>query len=1307
MGPTNGARAGTARARFGPCKHDARTRVDSSPRPLQCAASFRNVGALAWLVAALIVPWAAPAQTLNIDSGVQTYTGLTNYTVNMSNRCELRVTSTTAPLSGCTINLNSIDAFLILPGIKPSVAVSTCLNQIRVSGATAVADSNCRVRQYGVGSVIIPSPSTLPPLTVYSGPHFTGASSNLSPYVYYNSATVLGAFNANISSFKLKRGYTASLAQNANGSGFSKNYVAADGDMEISLLPSTLDNNVRFVYVTPWRWTAKKGIAGDPGNSLLNVQWWYDWNIDQNSSRDFEYVAIRQQRWWPALGQDWQSRGINTVLGYNEPDSTSQADIAVGDAIYSWPDLLGTGLRVGSPATTDGGWSSWLYPFMSQADAAGLRVDYVAVHYYRCYDPSNPSGAANQMYTALKGIYDQTRRPLWITEWNNGANWTTCADPTYGQQQACISAMINMLDNTPFVERYALYNWVETVREVVTNGVLTPSGVSYRDEYSPIGYVQALPDNGTRSFTQLRFETNTWDTSGYGNNGISAGCPAYTNGHSGQAILFDGANTVVTLPPNVATNNGFSFAAWVQWNGGANWQRIFDFGNSTTHYMFLTPSSGSGTLRFAIANGGSEQRVETAALASGSWQHVAITLNGSTASLYVNGALAAQNTGMSISPANFAPRVNRLGKSQFIADPLFSGLMDEVLITDYALSPAQIARLQTNTPPQFTSSMIARPGGTEGINYADTIAGTATDPDSGDTLTYSKAVGPAWLTVAADGSLSGKPTPGDGGTNYFTVRATDAAGENAFAILSIPVTVLTASGTWTSDASAAWGDSNRWSGNMVATGAGQTANFSTINITADRTVTLDSSRTIGTLRFGDTSGAQSWTLAGSNSLALKLDTGSAASPLIAVTNLATISAAVAGTNGFTKNGPGTLVLTGNNPLSGAVYLDSGSNLNNDGIVRITGPSAIANASLVSIRNNNSGNSTLQVDGSAGDITINGNFSVTYRNNGVVTIENLSGTNIFNGSFQLFQGGNAHTVQSDSGLIVFTGTNQYVGGLVGTRTNYFTGPGNHLVIGSISNSTNGSPISLAKNGAGRLTLAGVNTYTNSTLLNAGTLIVDGTLPAAPLFLTGGTTLGGTGTIYAAVSLPSGSILSPGDSAVGVLTISNNVTLQAGSGCLIKIDKSHPQTNDALVVSDTLGLGGTLTVTNIGMPLAANDTFKVFNAHTVSGNFGLVKLPALGAGLAWNTALLNSGTLSVTAVAGPQFGPVAQTADGNFHFSATGAAGVTYELDAAANIAPPVAWSFVTNAVADQSGQFELWDLQATNFPQRFYRLSTGQ
>lgn len=1176
-----------------------------------------------FLSGVLALPLASKAQTLVITNGVQTYTSLASTTVTMSNRCELRITGTSTPLSGCIISLNSADTCFVMQNIAPSVVVSTYLSQVRVNGAAAVADSNCRVVRYGVGAIVIPQAPSFQPLQIFSMPHFMGVSSNLSQYIYYKGSA-LGLLNGAISSFKLKRGYMATLAQNENGAGYSKNYVAADGDMEVSVLPDSLDDNVRFVYVTAWRWTSKKGIGGDI-ESGLNLGWKYNWNINQSSTRDLQYIPIRQQRFWPGLSQNWQTMGAEHLLGYNEPDKSDQANIAVSDAISSWPDLLGTGLRVGAPAVSDGGRSGWLYPFISQADAAGLRVDFVPVHYYWCYSPSDPNGAANQMYGFLKATYDTVKRPLWVTEWNNGANWTGCGDPTSAQQQAAIAAMVALLDSTPFVERYAFYNWVEDVRRVKwDDGSLTSAGTTYRDEVSPIGYVQGLQDNGTRSFTQLRFDGSTRDSSGYGNNGISAGSPAYTNGVTGQALVFDGAYTAVTLPPNVAKNNAFTFAGWIYWNGGPNWQRIFDFGNSTTDYLFLTPSSSSGTLRFGIKNGGGTEIVETSALTANQWQHVAITLSGTTARLYVNGVQAAANTSMTISPANFSPRVNRLGMSQYVGDPMFSGLMDDVLITDYALSALQIARLQTNTPPQFTTNLFVRGTATEGQSYSNSIAGTATDPDAGDTLTYSKAVGPAWLSVAADGTLTGVPTSGDGGTNYITVRATDAAGQNGFALVAIYVITITGSGTWVSDASANWGDTPRWSGNVVATGAGQTADFSTINITGNRTVTLDSSRTIGTLKFSDTSGSQTWTITNNGVTSLKLETGSSSSPSIVVTNTVTIGAAVTGTNGFIKSGPGTLILSGNNPLSGTVYLDTSSNIRNDGIVRITGPQALANASTISIRNNNSGNSTFQLDGSAGSITIDALVSATCRNNSVVTIQNMAGTNIFNGDIQIHEGGNSYTVQSDSGLVVFTGSTMYVGGLMGTRTNYYTGAGSHLLVGPFLNSTNGSPCSLTKSGTGTLTLMAVNTYGNGTTLSGGKLIVDGSLPAGLFNISSGTTLGGSGVINCPVSLPSGATLTPGDS-IGTLIVSNTVTLQAGSTTRIELNKATG-TNDQLLVVGSLAYGGTLTVTNVDGALWAGDSFQIFAANSVSGNFSATNLPALPNGFLWQWAPA-TGTLSI--------------------------------------------------------------------------------
>ena len=113
---------------------------------------------------------------------------------------------------------------------------------MRVSGASAVADSNVRVVQYGQnGAVVIPQSSTFQPLTVFTGAEFTGTATSYSQWTYYT-----GTACTNINSFKLKRGYQAVLGQSANGANYSKCYVAQDGDLEIGVLPATLANKADF-----------------------------------------------------------------------------------------------------------------------------------------------------------------------------------------------------------------------------------------------------------------------------------------------------------------------------------------------------------------------------------------------------------------------------------------------------------------------------------------------------------------------------------------------------------------------------------------------------------------------------------------------------------------------------------------------------------------------------------------------------------------------------------------------------------------------------------------------------------------------------------------------------------------------------------------------------------------------------------------------------------------------------------------------------------------------------------------------------
>ena len=143
--------------------------------------------------------------------------------------------------------------------------------------------------------------------------------------------------------------------------------------------------------------------------------------------------------------------------------------------------------------------------------------------------------------------------------------------------------------------------------------------------------------------------------------------------------------------------------------------------------------------------------------------------------------------------------------------------------------------------------------------------------------------------------------------------------------------------SWIVDADGNWTTTTNWSGG-VPNAAAAIADFGTINITADRTVTLDASVTLGSLIFGDTdtSTAGSWIIADPSTInSLTLDnTGGVGDPTITVNGMGTgagaiISANIGGFGGLNKAGNGVLTLSGTNTYSGTTTLSAGTlNINN-------------------------------------------------------------------------------------------------------------------------------------------------------------------------------------------------------------------------------------------------------------------------------------------------------------------------------------------------------------------------------------------
>ncbi len=178
------------------------------------------------------------------------------------------------------------------------------------------------------------------------------------------------------------------------------------------------------------------------------------------------------------------------------------------------------------------------------------------------------------------------------------------------------------------------------------------------------------------------------DASGSGNAGTIAG-PAWTTaGKYGSALTFDGVNDWVTVPDAASLDvTRMTLEAWVRPTAVASWRSALlkERPGGMVYSLYASQSNSRPVGQVDI--GGERNAQGTAAIAMNAWTHLAVTYDGTTLRLYVNGAATGSAVFAGSIPASTG--VLRMGGNSIWGE-WFKGTLDELRVYNRALSQAEI-----------------------------------------------------------------------------------------------------------------------------------------------------------------------------------------------------------------------------------------------------------------------------------------------------------------------------------------------------------------------------------------------------------------------------------------------------------------------------------------------------------------------------------------------------------------------------------------------------------------------------------------
>lgn len=204
--------------------------------------------------------------------------------------------------------------------------------------------------------------------------------------------------------------------------------------------------------------------------------------------------------------------------------------------------------------------------------------------------------------------------------------------------------------------------------------------------------------------------TTVGDFSGKGSVGsITNG--VWVNGKYGKALSFNGSNSKVSLgtSDNLRITGPFSITAWVYIDTVPDTNRheadilshVLDVTSNGNWTFHIGTYNGQNTnLVFSWHDGSWHDAIGTSQVGTSAWKHVAVTYNGATMTMYIDGkADGTPACNISTSGSGFN---NTIGTSFNTAGAYyFDGMIDEVRMYNRALSAAEVAKLYGSGSAKF------------------------------------------------------------------------------------------------------------------------------------------------------------------------------------------------------------------------------------------------------------------------------------------------------------------------------------------------------------------------------------------------------------------------------------------------------------------------------------------------------------------------------------------------------------------------------------------------------------------------------